>query len=995
MTQTRKGSSIFMVLALLGVFFTMVMGLLRLSSGEMRQAKQQIGHQSAEIIALSGIDYAESRLRKGRWYQKPFSVDGSKGRPTFTVEYLTPPGGEGKLTVACQDVARKTPAANLMGMQQLWLLHHVDIFSLGEYAGKKSLIYGRFIVSPEPALNSDSTDGLIYSDAGYNPYKVNMRMPEPKYGDPGASFVLSKYRVYIGQKVDLNTVVAEVDAADGSQTGVPVFASSHGKVSALNLGKGDSCKAGDVLLTIEKTPSSGGAGSLKTLKKMVRITKIDPGLFPNFDITNLSDRLAVAEYVAQSSNAFLMNFVAHQCLEDAVEKLKHENIPAQMSDKDLLAMFPPDITNVSRERAENLFITYLLKNFVPPGANWEKKDQALKQAFLQLDHVKTSPPQDMVDFLSKNGIKWTLDSKPRIDDRYYNPKMYKDEFLKLLSPKFNLPVSSFIEQISWLPDATRSFDVQVDENGFGESSTVKEDKNSIYIVKEDADPHPIKVEVQKIKKAYSYVDPVNDFAIQMQDLVDFFKKYYSSSDAEMPKEPKRHLAHIDWPLPDGPGPRPNPPEGYQSVWIPGTPGVPPGPPTWDYQGGKKVKIPYPTASSRSFEPSGGDPDGGKRDYPISKTETGSDGGGYFSDGKDVNKPQAPFSTAHPPITYEDGGSWKGNPGTEGIPPTQGKWDFVKIPDPPTNDSGSTDHECKTCCFAAGTRILMSDGSDKFIENVIIGDRVRSYDEKTDSFIDGVVKRLESPTRDHLSTITFTNGLKLKLTNEHPLLSRHGWVSLDPEATLADHGMKVKTLRVGGEIRHAKEGWLMVKSIFTEAVKIKVYNLAKVEPAPTYLAEMLVAHNKPDSEFNNENPGGGSSGGEGANTGTGNPGQDGNDAGGNNQAGNAPGGGSGGNDGNTGNMPGGGSAGGSGTGDNSNNNQSGNGSSPGSNNPGGGSGSSTNNSGGNNPGSGSNSSGSSGSSPGTSGSGYPSSGGSSPSSGGSSRPSYSSSSSFSI
>lgn len=993
MIKEKKGSSIFMVLALLGVFFTMVMGLLRLSSGEMRHAKQQIGHQSAEIIALSGIDYAESRLRKGRWYQQPFSKDGSKGRPTFTVESLTPPGGEGSLTIACQDVARKTPATNLLGMQQLWLLHHVDVFSLGEYAGKKSLIYGRFIVSPEPALNSDSTDGLIYSDAGYNPYKVNMRVPEPNIGDPAAEFVVKKYKVFIGQKVDLNTIVAELDAVDGSQTSVPVFASSHGKIAGLNLKQGDGCKAGDVLLTIEKTPASGGAGSLKTLKKMVRITKIDPGLFPKFDINNLSDRLAVAEYVAQSSNAFLMNFVAHQGLEQAVDKLKHKNIPAQMSDKDLLSLFPPDITNMSRERAENAFITYLLQNFAPPGSNWDKRDQANREAYLQLDHVKTSPPKEMVDFLNKNGIKWTLDSKPRIDERYYNPKMFKGEFLKLLSPKFNLPVSQFIEQISWLPDATRSFDVQQNENGFGESSTVKETDSSIYIVKEDAEPYPIKVEVQKIKKAYSYVDPVNDFAIQMQDLVDFFRKYYSSSDAEMPKEPKRYLAHIDWPLPDEPGPAPKPPEGYQSVWIPGQPGVPPGPPTWDYKGGKEVKIPYPTASNRSFEPSGGDPNGGRKDYPISDTETGSDGGGNFTEGKDINKPQAPFSTAHPPITYDDGGTWKGNPGTEGIPPTQGKWDFVKLPDPPTNDGGETDHKCTTCCFAAGTLITMADGSKKKIEEVKIGEMVRSYDEKLDSFGEGRVMRLESPTRDHLTCVSFANGLKLYLTNEHPLYSRNGWVSIDPEATLADHGMKVKTLRVGTEIRHLEKGWLKVQSIFTEARQVKVYNLAKVEPAQTYLAEEFVAHNKPDSEFNNENPGGGSSGGEGENTGTGNPGQDGNDSGGNNQAGTAPGGGSGGNDGNTGNMPGGGSADGSGTGNNNNSNQSGNSSSPGSNNPGGSGGTSTNNTGGNNPG-GNSSSGGSGYSPGSSGSGYPSSGGSS-SGGGSSRPTYSSSSSFSI
>ncbi len=993
MIWSKRGSSIFMVLAMLGVFFTMVMGLLRHSSGEMRHVKQQIGHQSAELIALSGIDYAESRLRKGRWYQQPFSKTGSKGRPTYTIESVTPPGGEGTLTIACQDVARKTPVGDLLGMQQLWLLHHIDVFSLGEYAGKKCLIYGRFIISPEPALNSDSTDGLIYSDMSYNPYRSSVRLPEPKTPNPNAEYSLSKYNVYIGQSVDLNTIVAEVDAIDGSQKNIPIFASSHGKVAALSLKKGDACKPGDTLLEIEKTPASGKPGSLKTLKKMVRITKIDPGLFPKFDINNLSDRLAVAEYVAQSSNAYLLNFVAHKGLEESVEKLKNDELPSKMSSKDLLSLFPPDITNTSRERAENLFLTYLLQNFAPPGADWEKKDLAGRQAFLQLDHVKTKPPQEMVDFLSKNGIKWTLDSKPRLDERFYAPKMYRGEFLKLLSPKFNLPVSQFVEQLSWLEDATRSFDVQVNENGFGESSTVKENDSSIYIVKEDADPYPIKVEVQKVKKAYSYVDPVNDFAIQMQDLIDFFRKYYSSSESEMPKEPKRQLAHIDWPLPDEPGPPPNPPDGFMPVWIPGTPGVPPGPPTWQYKGGKKVEIPYPTASNRTYEPSGGDPDGGEKPYKISNTDTDSSGGGDGSEDKDFKKPQAPFSTLHPPITYEDGGKWDGSPGSDGIPPTQGKWDFVKIPDPPSNDGSATTRKCTCCCFAAGTKVAMADGSFKNIEDVAIGDKVRSYDESNDSFVEGLVTRLESPVRDHLSKITFANGFELLLTNEHPLFSREGWVAIDPQSTLECHKMQVKTLRVGCEIRHAESGWLKVKSIFTEAIEVKVYNLAAVEPNPTYLAEHFVAHNKPVSECTCENPGGDAGGGENTHAGTGNPGQDGQDAGGNNQSGLAPGGGSGGNQGDSGNMPGGGSGDGSGTGNNSNTNQGGNGSNPGNSSPGGGSGNSTSHTGTNNPGNSGNSGGS-GSYPGNSG--YPSSGGGSPSGGGGgSRPSYSSSSSFSI
>lgn len=993
MKFSRKGSSIFMVLAILAVFFTMAMGLLRHSSGEMRVAKQQIGYQSADIIALSGIDYAENRLRKNRWYQKPFSKDGSEGRPTFVIENLTPPGGEGKLTIACQDVAKKTPATNIFGMQQLWLLQHIDVFSLGEFAGKKSLVYGRYIISPEPALNSDSTDGFIYTNANLNPYMENVQLPEPKSGNLSAAYILKKILVYSGQKVNLNTIVALVDAEDGSATGIPVYSSSHGKVTSIVLAKGETCLPGDVLLTLEKKPSSGSAASLKTLKKMVRITKIDLGLFPDFNLESLSDRIAVSEYVAQSSDAYLLNFVSHKGLKDAVGNIKNQNLPEKLSSKDLLALFPPDINNVTKERAENLFLTYLLQNFVPPGANWEKKDKAMKEAFLQLDHIKTAPPKDMVDFLSKNGIQWTLNSKPRVDERYYAPKMYKGRFLQLLSPKFNLPANQFVEQLSWLRDATRAFDIQEKEDGFGENSTIKENETSIYIVKNDADPHPIKVEVQKIKKPYSYVDPVNDFTIQMQDLVEFFRKYYSSSDTDLPKEDKRYLAHIDWPLPDEPGPAPKPPEGYKSVWIPGIPGEPPGLPTWDYKGGKKVKIPYPTSSSRAFEPSGGNPNAGEKKYPISRTETDSSGDKDFSEGKDFNTPEAPFSTAHPPITYERDGTWKGTPGKAGVPPKQGKWDYAKIPDPPTNDAGATTHVCSSCCFAPGTLILMADGSSKKIEDVLLGDIVKSFNSDNEIFAEGTVTKLESPTRDHLTTIIFENDAELKLTNEHPLLTKDGWASIDPQATLTGHNMKVKTLRVSSQVLDADSEWVKIRSIFTESRRIKVYNLAQVEPFSTFLAGQFVAHNKPDSQFENTNPGNGSSGGEGATTATSDQGPDGTDAGGNEQNLGAPGSGNGGNISDSGQMPGNCDTCGKAINNNSNTDSTGSNSS-GSNAPGDGSGSSTSNTANTNPAGGDSGSSNSGSSSGTSGSGYPSSG-SPGNTGGGSSSSFSRSSSFSI
>ena len=60
------------------------------------------------------------------------------------------------------------------------------------------------------------------------------------------------------------------------------------------------------------------------------------------------------------------------------------------------------------------------------------------------------------------------------------------------------------------------------------------------------------------------------------------------------------------------------------------------------------------------------------------------------------------------------------------------------------------------CFIAGTSIMLSNGDEKNIEDVVVGDTVLTYNEKTGIHQDKNVLDTESPVHDDLVKYTFSN-----------------------------------------------------------------------------------------------------------------------------------------------------------------------------------------------------------------------------------------------
>ncbi|RCK81273.1 MAG: Translation initiation factor 2 [Candidatus Ozemobacter sibiricus] len=722
----RRGSAIFMALIMGIVFFMVVSSLLHYLSGERRQVKHVIGKKQAELLAISGIDWADQELRQKRWYQPPWgtTVTGG-GRPSSGLVELTPFGpGMGKVTVVCEDVPARQPVSNIRNRQQLWLLHHINVFSLGEFGDARCLLYGRFIMSPEPALNDDSTDAVIFADEGTNPDQIVIKLP----ADSGERLKVTQILCQPGSPVDINQVLIRLTTEGANPRLVEVRPPAHGVVRLVRCRVGDSVPPGATLVVLDKP----GSSARRTLKRMVRVTRIDEAPWNSLDITDFHDRRALSEYISLLSEVFLLNHGARPDLQKAALAHRHGGLPPTMTPEEFLKTFPAGVRNTTRDRAENEFMADLLRRFtLTPAKDWP---EALKKTALQLDHPRMDVPPELRAILQDLNLLNLRDTAPRRDPRLYRPRLALDEFLDLLKPAFNQDPEAFIKTLSELPDASRWIEVTKDPSLRRQPGSHQETERGIRIVKPESEAS---ISVDKLSKPYDFTDPGSGYQGRAEHVLGFIRKYYSDQGAILPHEPVRNLEFLDWPLPDPPPPPPPPRQGGEWVWVPGEPGVPPGPPTWTYQGGRPIEVRFPSGGERDHEPRGGPPDGGQRTYgivglapsgatrgttrpgrsPESSSGAGANPAGAPTQGgasrdRDGRAPdsggaqsqtpgRAPeggggqgggpgrgpgpassiFSTQRPPVQIPTGGRFVGTAGPAGIPPKQGEYAWVE-PCPP-------------------------------------------------------------------------------------------------------------------------------------------------------------------------------------------------------------------------------------------------------------------------------------------------------------------------
>ncbi|MCK4365477.1 MAG: hypothetical protein KAW45_05460 [Thermoplasmatales archaeon] len=155
-----------------------------------------------------------------------------------------------------------------------------------------------------------------------------------------------------------------------------------------------------------------------------------------------------------------------------------------------------------------------------------------------------------------------------------------------------------------------------------------------------------------------------------------------------------------------------------------------------------------------------------------------------------------------------------------------------------------------CCFPAGTKITMADGCYKNIEDVKIGDLVKSFNEDTQQFENNKVLELETPIREGYYNLYFGSNQRVKVTNEHPFYTKKldgsiVWCSLEPERTHEYYPYLyfVQQLEIGDTIYTDEGTWTEIYGWEYAEGSIQTYNLGHVENTNTFFADSLLVHNK--------------------------------------------------------------------------------------------------------------------------------------------------------
>ncbi|MBD3363475.1 hypothetical protein GF362_07205 [Candidatus Dojkabacteria bacterium] len=155
----------------------------------------------------------------------------------------------------------------------------------------------------------------------------------------------------------------------------------------------------------------------------------------------------------------------------------------------------------------------------------------------------------------------------------------------------------------------------------------------------------------------------------------------------------------------------------------------------------------------------------------------------------------------------------------------------------------------TSCFLKGTKISLSNGKTKNIEDIQIGESIMSFDITNKVMGVSFVRKIEKPIRENYYIIN----KKLKLTSEHPVYIKKqngyvGWGAISPQDAQNDHhiaGMNFEIQKIEEEdmIYDINGKWMKIESIIYREEKVQTFNLVGLTPYNTYFAEDILVHNK--------------------------------------------------------------------------------------------------------------------------------------------------------
>lgn len=154
------------------------------------------------------------------------------------------------------------------------------------------------------------------------------------------------------------------------------------------------------------------------------------------------------------------------------------------------------------------------------------------------------------------------------------------------------------------------------------------------------------------------------------------------------------------------------------------------------------------------------------------------------------------------------------------------------------------------CFVEGTQVLMKDFSLCNIENIEVGDTVKTFNFRTSELENNRVLKISAPIHNDLVTISFTNDIKNINTEDHPYYVKgKGWCSFKPELTFQRYGLEALQLKEGDICFYYKDGELLeikIVEIISLDIEVKTYNLTEIENSNNYFANGFLVYNESEN-----------------------------------------------------------------------------------------------------------------------------------------------------
>jgi len=182
-----------------------------------------------------------------------------------------------------------------------------------------------------------------------------------------------------------------------------------------------------------------------------------------------------------------------------------------------------------------------------------------------------------------------------------------------------------------------------------------------------------------------------------------------------------------------------------------------------------------------------------------------------------------------PITPTNSGTNYG--GTTGSPIIPGYPGYITL-----NDLSSLPNNPN--CFIGETLITMEDESNKRIDEVIVGDVVKS--EINTSTVISIDVHNEKEY-----VVYSLNKSKDFVTEEHPFKTTTGWKAINPVNTFKKHGIESNVLEIGN-VLITKEGTKELESIDSSTTVDTVYNL-RLDNELVYYADGFLVHNAKNAD----------------------------------------------------------------------------------------------------------------------------------------------------